>query len=74
LLESGKTIGSPVLGSFGPNMTLARDLLKNGEQDAVLQYLELCKAFWSVGNEKLTQWTQDVRSGKMPDFGASIYY
>jgi RNA polymerase sigma factor (sigma-70 family) len=74
LLQSGKTIGSPVLGSFGPNMTLARDLLKSGEQDAVLQFLELCKPFWGVGNEKLTQWAQDVRSGQMPDFGASIYY
>jgi hypothetical protein len=74
LLESGKSIGSPALSSFGPNMTLARELLKNGEQDAVLQFLELCKTFWGVGSEKLRQWTQDVKSGNMPDFGASIYY
>ena len=75
LLESGKTVGSPPLMSFGPNMTLARDLLKIGEQDTVLQFFDLCGKFWgSSGQDKLTQWTQDVKSGKMPDFGSNIYY
>jgi hypothetical protein len=61
--------------SFGPNMTLARDLLKIGEQDTVLQFFDLCGKFWgSSGQDKLTQWTQDVKSGKMPDFGSNIYY
>ena len=74
LIESGKTIGSPVLDSFGPNMTLAKDLLQNGERDTVVQYFELCRKFWVAGNENLTQWTQDVKDGNMPDFGGNLYF
>ena len=74
LLEAGKTAGSPALGTFGPNMSLARDLLQNGEQETVLQYFDLCRKFWGSGNDKLTQWTEEVRAGTMPDFGANLFY
>jgi hypothetical protein len=37
LLDAGKTSGSPVLNSFGPNVTLAKELLEKGERDAVLE-------------------------------------
>jgi hypothetical protein len=72
LLAAGGTAGSPQLGTFGPNMTLARDLIKAGEKDAVLQYFDLCRKFWKAG--PLDKWTKDVQSGAMPDFGANLLY
>src|SRR5277367_1350381 len=42
LLAAGRTPGSPQLMSFGPNMSLAKDLLAAGEQDAVLEFLDEC--------------------------------
>ena len=74
LLEAGKTPGSPVLDSFGPNMSLARDLLKKGERQAVLDYFERCRTFWKMGHDRLDQWTKDVDAGRTPDFGANLDY
>ena len=72
LLEAGKSKGSPVLGSFGPNMSLAKTLLEKGDQETVLRYLELCRKFWS--SEKLDEWTKDINAGRIPDFGANLIY
>jgi hypothetical protein len=74
LLAAGKSKGSPVLGSFGPNMSLAKDLLDKGEQEAVLQYLELCRKFWGSGGGKLDEWIKDIHEGRVPDFGANLIY
>lgn len=74
LLSAGKMNGSPVLKSFGPNMTLARELLKKGEHSVVLEYLGLCKVFWENGQDKLQKWNIQIRSGSIPDFGANLYY
>lgn len=74
LLEAGKSTGSPVLMSFGPSMSLARDLLQSGERDAVLDFFELCRKFWTLGDERLTLWSSDVRAGRMPDFGDNLLY
>jgi hypothetical protein len=70
LLASGDTTGSPVLGSFGPNMALAHELLERGRTDAVLAYFEKCATFWG----ELPRWTAAVRAGKTPDFGANLIY
>jgi hypothetical protein len=35
-IADGKNRGSPVMNSFGPNLTLAKDLLEKGERDTVL--------------------------------------
>ncbi len=74
LLEAGKSSGSPQMNSFGPNMSLAKDLLEKGERDVVLEYFELCRKFWQMERGRLDQWSQEVKSGKIPDFGANLVY
>ena len=98
LLSSGKTPGSPQLNSFGPNISLARDLLTGvgavpsagprtraacvprrsvtspDVRQTVLEFFDLCQVFWTMGHERLQQWSQQVRAGVVPDFGANLYY
>lgn len=74
LIEAGKSPGSPQMDTFGPNMSLARDLLEKGQEDVVLEYFELCRKFWKMGQEDLDRWTLDVRAGKAPDFRANLVY
>jgi hypothetical protein len=72
LLAAGKTPGSPQLDSFGPNMSLAKELLAEAERDAVLQYFKLCATFWK--RDELKGWTKVVKAGEIPDFGANLVY
>jgi hypothetical protein len=74
LLAAGRSTGSPVLGSFGPNMSLAKELLAKGEHETVLQYFELCRKFWGSGNAKLDEWTKEIEAGRIPDFGGNLIY
>lgn len=74
LRAAGETPGSPQLNSFGPNMTLAKDLLERGERDAVLAYFEACRVFWKMGGGRLDAWTKEVRAGTIPNFGANLRY
>ena len=74
LRAAGETPGSPQLNSFGPNMTLARDLLERGERDAVLAYFEACRVFWKMGGGRLEAWTKEVQAGTIPNFGANLRY
>ena len=74
LRASAEIPGSPVLSSFGPNMTLAKDLLEYGEREAVLAYFEMCRAFWKMGGDRLDAWTRDVQAGNVPNFGANLRY
>jgi len=69
LIESVRTPGARQM-DYGPNMSLAKDLLEKGEQQAVLNYFALCKKFWNYG--RLDDWSQQVREGKIPDFGANL--
>jgi hypothetical protein len=72
LFRAGGTPGSPQLGDYGPDLTLARELLERGEAPTVLRYLSLCSRFWR--NEKrncvLTEWSGEIGQGLVPDFGA----
>src|ERR1039457_1992543 len=72
LLESVQMEGSPQLNSFGPSMTLAKELLDKGEIGAVLQYFSLCRTFWKMGAQSLDAWSEAVRNGKTPNFGVSM--
>ncbi|MBQ0798295.1 MAG: hypothetical protein KBT63_03360 [Porticoccaceae bacterium] len=74
LLLAGKTPGSPQLGSFGPNMILAKELLEAGEKETVLQFFELCEEFWDYHLEKLIKWEEQVENDETPYFGANLLY
>jgi hypothetical protein len=69
LLASATTQGSEELQTLGPNLTLVDELLKCGERDIVVQYLEQCRQFWKTGSRRLDEWITEIRSGKLPDFG-----
>ena len=74
LIESGKTEGSPNLGSFGPNMSLAKAILEQGDSAAVLEYLDLCHNFWTSGADELIDWKRQIAAVKIPRFGANLEY
>ena len=74
LIEAGKSKGSPQMLSFGPNMSLAKELLEKGEQDVVLEYFELCRKFWENDRGNLDKWSQEVKDNIIPDFGGNLYY
>jgi hypothetical protein len=74
LLKAGNGPGSPQMDTFGPNMSLAKDLLEKGERDTVLQYFGICRKFWTMDNGNLDQWSKEVKAGEIPDFGANLVY
>jgi hypothetical protein len=67
LLEAGATPGSPSLDSFGPELTLASDLLEKGEREAVVEYLQRVSRFWKGREEALEEWIILIRAGKTPE-------
>jgi hypothetical protein len=84
LLRAGRSPGSPQLGSFGPDFSYAAKMLKAGETNAVLQYLDLVGNFWGNTNRpkryagdnfdlekarQLEKYRQDIRAGKIPAEG-----
>ena len=73
LLAAGATPGSPQLNSFGPNMSLAKELIEKGQSDVVLQYFALCKNFWKMDRGKLDEWSATVRGGGIPDLTGNLY-
>ena len=74
LLAAGRTSGSPRLNSFGPNMSLAKDLLEQGEYEVVLEYFELCDLFWEMDQGRLEKWRRQVKRFLIPDFGANLIF
>ena len=74
LIAAGKSPGSPQLNSFGPNMTLAKDLLEKSERETVLEYFELCRKFWKMDYGKLNEWRDDVKAERIPEFGPNLLY
>ena len=74
LIKAGETPGSPQLNSFGPNMTLALELLKKGEKEVVLKYFELCLKFWKRGKDRIQKWSTDIENDELPNFRANLAY
>ncbi|HKD09467.1 MAG TPA: hypothetical protein VKB79_26415 [Bryobacteraceae bacterium] len=74
LIQSAQTTGSPQLNTFGPNTSLAKDLLEKGDTAPVLQYFALIQTFWQMNRGKPAEWSAQVQSGKIPDFGANLLY
>lgn len=74
LLAAGRSPGSPQMDSFGPNMSLAKALLEAGHHDVVLEYFGLCRVFWKMDRGQIDQWTEEVKAGLSPNFGARLIY
>lgn len=74
LLQAGKTTGSIQLKSFGPNMSLANDLLNKGEKEIVIKYLDLCSVFWERDEGRIETWRRKIKRGEKPDFGRNLLY
>jgi hypothetical protein len=71
--EAGATRGSPQLDSFGPTMELAKAVLRRGESEAVLAYLQQCRTFWKMGGVWLDLWEQKIRGRTVPNFVMHCY-
>jgi hypothetical protein len=74
LLLAASTPGSPLLGSFGPNMSLAKELLERGERETVLEFFTRCRTFWKMGGDRLDTWAATVKGGGTPNFGPNLAY
>ena len=73
LLSSAKEAQkTATIGTFGPNMRLAKELLNRGENGTVIQYLKLCERFWT--KDTLKTWQQEIERGQAPDFSANLSY
>jgi thiol-disulfide isomerase/thioredoxin/tetratricopeptide (TPR) repeat protein len=68
LHEAGLSMGSPRLNSFGPDLTLARELAEVGQREPVIAYLKLVRRFWRSDQGLLAFWIQTLQSGTVPTF------
>jgi hypothetical protein len=69
LLDSSSPEAAKDISLSGPTMILAKELLEEGEQQAVLQYLENCVTLWPRGEGVLQLWIADIKNGRVPKFG-----
>jgi hypothetical protein len=69
LLDSSRPEAGRDVSLAGPTMVLAKELLEEGERDAVLRYLDQCLLLWPRGENVLHMWIADVKKGKIPNFG-----
>jgi tetratricopeptide (TPR) repeat protein len=73
LVDACKTTATPVLRSFGPDMTLATDLLQRGERQAVIEYLDACTRIWDTGRERLIRWKSEIERGAQPELKGAVF-
>ena len=73
LHASAKNEGSPQLGSFGPTMRLAKELLMQGRSEEVIAFLHQCLAFWKMGSAWVEVWEKKIRRGLVPNFFMNLH-
>jgi len=73
LLASVRTAGSLEMRMGGPNLTLADELLKIGESEVVIQYLEGCRVFWRGEKGELGRWIERIRRGEDSEFDITYF-
>ncbi len=66
LVAADQSNGSPQLDSFGPDLRLANVLLKNGQNEAVIKYLEGVKTFWKMDGGRIDKWIKAINAGHIP--------
>lgn len=76
LLAASMTPGSPQLNSFGPNMTLAKELLEKQRTSTVMKYINNCLKFWKGTDavDRANTWKKKIEAKEVPDFGANLVY
>lgn len=66
LLAAGKSLGSPQLNSFGPELYLADALLKRGASKEVIEYLRGVNRFWKLDHGVVAAWLSEIERGDRP--------
>lgn len=74
LLAASRITSFVEIAKFGPNMSLARDLLASGEQATVLEYLRSFHNLSPEATAKLAGWIKLIQAGAIPDFGANLIF
>ena len=69
LLDSADPRAARDIAFSGPTLILAKELIEQGERDAVLEYLEDCLQLWPRGENVLRIWIADIKNGRTPSFG-----
>jgi len=68
LLAASLSPGSPQLNSFGPDLTVAKEILDRGEAEAVITFLDNVSNFWEGHVESINEWKEIIRRGGVPKF------
>src|SRR5438093_6615597 len=70
LLDSADPGAAEDIALSGPTLMLAKELIEQGEREAVLRYLEICLKLWPRGENVLRLWIADIKNGRTPNLGA----
>jgi hypothetical protein len=75
-LVSSAEVDAGFVRFWGPNMTLARELLKQHRCEGVLNFLDRASLSWREPGaaKQLRVWRAAISDGKIPDFGANLLY
>ena len=73
LLRATDVRDTPHLKKLGPSMDLARELLRVGERQIVIDYIRRWRGRWKcIGDFLLTRWEDEIRRGIDTDFSTDF--